>query len=58
MFNTFIFCGGKSGSSTLDITFNNHGYKAIKIHSENYYNSVYKKNISFQCIHLLINVEN
>ncbi len=43
MFDTYIFCGGKSGSTTLTKTFINHGYKAIQIHSEDYYNKFIKK---------------
>lgn len=43
MFDTYIYCGGKSGSTTLTKTFIKHGYKAIQIHSEDYYNKFIKK---------------
>lgn len=42
MFDTFIYCCGKSGSTTLTDTFKNNGYKVIKIHREEYYNDVHK----------------
>lgn len=43
MLDTFIYCGGKCGSTTLRDTFNSNGYKAIQIHSEEYYNDIHKK---------------
>lgn len=36
-FDVFIYCCGKSGSSTLYKTFLENGYKTIHVHNKNYY---------------------
>jgi len=36
-FNVYIYCCGKSGSSTLNYTFNKNGYKSLHCHSSSYY---------------------
>ena len=33
-FNVYVYCCGKSGSSTLYTTFNKNGYKAFKVHGK------------------------
>lgn len=42
MYNTFIYCSGKSGSSTLNSTFKSNGYNVYKLHSEEDYNNKHK----------------
>jgi hypothetical protein len=36
-FNVYIYCCGKSGSSTLTSTFNKNGFNAIQLHSSKFY---------------------
>jgi hypothetical protein len=36
-YNIYVYCCGKSGSSTLTNTFNKNGYNALHLHSSNYF---------------------
>jgi hypothetical protein len=36
-YNIYVYCSGKSGSSTLTKTFNKNGYNALQIHSSDFF---------------------
>ena len=40
LFNVFVYCGGKCGSTTLYSTFTNNGIDTIKIHNNQYYKDI------------------
>jgi hypothetical protein len=57
--NIFLYCSGKSGSSTLYNTFKNNKYKCIHIHSNEHYLQNYKDIKKYKSIfELIINNSN
>lgn len=52
IYDVFIFCGGKCGSSTLDETFTKNSYKTLHSHSNSYYKSRHNGNNIFNVINL------
>lgn len=53
MYDTIIYCGGKSGSTTLAVTFQHHGYKVLHIHNEEYYNKYNHKHENIPLFNLV-----
>ena len=51
-FDVFILCGGKSGSSTLELSFVKNGYKSLKVHGRLDYIEQFKEDKLFQSIEL------
>ena len=43
-YDIFVFCCGKSGSTTLEYSLQNKGYSVLHVHSKKHYECVYKKN--------------
>ena len=43
LYEVFIYCGDKCGSSTLNSTFVNNNYNIIKIHNNNNYKLLHKR---------------
>jgi hypothetical protein len=44
MYNVFIYCGGKCGSSTLDKTMIENGFDSVKLHNNYYWQNELKNN--------------
>ena len=51
-FDVFILCGGKSGSSTLELSFIKNGYKSLKVHGRLDYIEQFKEDKLYQSIEL------
>lgn len=51
-FDVFILCGGKSGSSTLDLSFSKNGFKSLKVHGRLDYIEQFKEDKLFESIEL------
>jgi hypothetical protein len=53
IYNIFVYCGGKCGSTTLNETFKKNNYSSLHVHSNEEYHRTYKtKNTIFNVIDL------
>ena len=50
IYDVFILCGGKCGSSTLSSSFQKLGYKTLKVHGKLDYINQFKEDKLYECI--------